>query len=207
MKGGQGRRCGAIFLSFSLPPTDPSLFPPSAVPRNSKHPAAGVSLYRETQSALTNVKLSVHKTSPSPREAPWKRGGCPLFAGEVPFPFPFPRSISPRAIHFGAGKGGKSHWREDRRNTQRTRWRGRESLGMGGEGRNEQGRVTGSDGGVPLACHEPSSLLDGHRTGLGRLLCPFPTHPLSSCSLPRLSLHAKDGRPAMVLVDMDMKHE
>ena len=103
--------------------------------------------YKDAQLVL----LKVERTQPLQvlTRAPLSRGwSTPLFALS-----PSPRSISPRAIHVGARKGGKSRWGEEEHETNE---RERESLGNGRSGGN------GSNGGV--RCHEPSSLLDGRWT-------------------------------------------
>ena len=68
--------------------------------------------YNDAQLVLLEVELSAHPTSASSHaSALEQRLVDPLFALS-----PSPRSISPRAIHVGARKGGKSHWGGGARN-------------------------------------------------------------------------------------------
>ena len=60
-----------------------------------------------------------------------------------------------------------------------------------GEFRNGREGKEGRKEGVP--CHEPSSLLDGHRAATICLSSPLPSSPSSSYSLPRFYLHVEDG--------------
>ena len=82
--------------------------------------------YKDAQLVLLKVELSAHPTSASSHASALEQRLVDPFALS-----PSPRSISPRAIHVGARKGGKSRWGEEEHETNEME---RESLGNGREG-------------------------------------------------------------------------